>query len=213
MNGEKKIKHTTNGYFDLTDFPGEIWKSVEGYEGIYEVSNFGRIKSLERKVWNYTKKPRILRPTDNGHSYKCVSMSDENGNKKKHVYIHILVAKAFIPNPRGCSQVNHKDFDKENNCVDNLEWVTDKENKMHYRASSYCRRVEENKNKKLIYKTLCRIKELRDPVLHRYASGMSIREICDDIPGVGPDTVSAIIELFDGWGLGTEYDKRLKIRG
>ena len=209
MNGQKNHKHTASFNYDLTDMAGEIWKDVDGYEGIYMVSNKGRVKSLERRVWNYTKRSRILHPVDNGHSYLSVSMSGENGKRQKHVYIHILVAKAFIPNPRKCEQVNHKDFDKANNCVENLEWVTSKENKLHYRESAYCRRVEENKDIKLLHKTAKRLKELRDPVLTRYASGMSVEDIHNELSGVGVETIRLIIELFDGWGLGTKFDDRL----
>lgn len=210
MNGEKKIKPTRSSNFDLTDLPGEVWKEIEGYDGLYFVSNKGRVKSIPKKVWNYIKPARIMAVYDNGHSYLSVSLTDKNGKKSKHVYVHILVAKAFIPNPRGCEQVNHKDFNKSNNCVENLEWVTSKENKMHYRESAYCRRVEEKKNTKLFIKTTKRLKELRDPVLTRYASGMTIGEIHKDLDGVGIDSIRAIIDLFDGWSLGTKLDDRLK---
>lgn len=209
MDGEKKTKPSIKADYNVADLPDEVWKDVVGYEGIYMVSNKGRVKSMPRKVWNYNKPARMLKPHNNGHGYYSVGMS--NGEKKnKHVYIHILVAQAFIPNPRGCSQVNHKDFDKSNNCVENLEWVTSKENKMHYRQSLYYQRVEEKRNKKLFYRTIERIRELRDPVLKRYAQGMSTREIHEDMPGVGIDTISAILELFDGWSLGTKIDDRLK---
>lgn len=206
MDGQKKPKPTQSGNYDLTDIPGEVWKDIEGYEGLYMVSNKGRIKSLERRVWNYTKRARIMRTCDNGHSYLSVGLTDKEKKKHKHVYVHILVATAFIPNPRGCKEVNHKDFDKSNNCAENLEWVTRQENVLHYRQSAYERRVEEKKNAKLFVKSVKRLRELRDPVLSRYASGMTMREIHEDLPGVGIDSIRAIIDLFDGWSLGTKYD-------
>jgi len=210
MDGEKKIKNTRSSNYNLTDLPGEIWKDIDGYEGLYLVSNKGRIKSTPKKVWNYTKPARIMSTHDNGHSYMNVCLTDKEGKRSKHVYVHILVAKAFIPNPRGCKQVNHKDFNKKNNCVENLEWVTDKENKMHYRESAYARRVQEAKEKKLLHKCLNRIRELRDPVLTMYAAGLTVNEIHDKLDGVGIETIYSIIELFDGWSLGTKIDDRLK---
>lgn len=210
MDGEKKIKHTRSSNYDLSDLPGEIWKDVAGYEGLYLVSNKGRIKSVPKKVWNYIKPARIMSMHDNGHSYMSVGLTDKDGKKSKHVYVHILVAKAFIPNPRGCDQVNHKDFNKKNNCVENLEWVTGKENKMHYRQSAYARRVEDAKNRKLLNKCIKRLRELRDPVLNMYASGLSVNEIHDKLDGVGIETIYSIIDLFDGWSLGTKIDDRLK---
>lgn len=105
----------------------EIWKPVVGFEGLYEVSNLGNVKSIERngtvKGGKYMSK--IL---DNYGYYMC-----KLRNKKivKIPKIHRLVAQAFIPNPENKPQVNHKDGNKLNNCVDNLEWVTPRENILH----------------------------------------------------------------------------------
>lgn len=111
----------------------EIWKDIEGYEGLYQVSNMGRVKSLSRMKWSgrgYFKTPeKILkaRPFKNGYLY--VNLWKDG--KMKHYTIHRLVSQAFIPNPNNLPQVNHIDENKENNCVDNLEWVTCKENLNH----------------------------------------------------------------------------------
>lgn len=104
----------------------EIWKDIVGYEGLYSVSNLGRVKSLKRllndgRLW----KERILKPETN-HGYLRVRLCDNNG--KKHKRVHILVAEAFIPNPNDYPYVNHKDENKSNNRVDNLEWCTAKYN-------------------------------------------------------------------------------------
>ena len=99
----------------------EIWKDIEGYEGLYQISNLGRVKSLNRN------KVMTLRVKRNG--YKEVSLSKDN--TKKHYLVHRLVAQAFIPNTGNKPTVNHIDEDKTNNNVDNLEWATMKEQNNH----------------------------------------------------------------------------------
>ena len=96
----------------------EIWKDIEGYEGLYQVSNLGRV--LGRKGY-------ILKPQKRQHGYLCVDLYKEN-NPKKRESIHRLVANAFIPNPKGYSEVNHKDECKQNNYVSNLEWTSHAQN-------------------------------------------------------------------------------------
>ena len=110
----------------------EVWKDIKGYEGIYQVSNLGRIKSLEHTVRSNkcggvrTIAEAILHPTDNGHGYKIIGL--RNKGHRKNYYIHRLVATAFIPNPKQLEYINHIDYDRENNSVDNLEWCTQKDN-------------------------------------------------------------------------------------
>lgn len=101
----------------------EIWKEIEGYEGLYEVSNLGRVKSLGN---NKSRKEKVLKPGNNGRGYIQVYLH-KNGQKEK-LFVHRLVAQAFIPNTQNLPEVNHKDEDKTNNCVDNLEWVSSREN-------------------------------------------------------------------------------------
>ena len=104
----------------------EIWKAIKDYEGKYEVSNLGRVKSLERTSrLNRKIKERILAPREHTGGYLRVQLS------RKDFYIHRLVAEAFIPNPENKSQVNHIDGNKRNNHVDNLEWNTPLENNLH----------------------------------------------------------------------------------
>lgn len=101
----------------------EIWKDIQGYENLYQVSSMGRVKSLNYKR---TGKERILNPQKDKNNYLKVSLSKEE--KIKQYFVHRLVAQAFIPNPDNLPQVNHKDENPNNNCVDNLEWCTQKYN-------------------------------------------------------------------------------------
>lgn len=112
----------------------EEWKDVEGYEGLYQVSNEGRVKSLEKRVpgkcgCSQVKRERILKVTVNSGGYPHCDVY-KNG-KHETVSVHRLVADAFISNPDNLPCVNHKDGDKTNNNVSNLEWVTYKENTAH----------------------------------------------------------------------------------
>lgn len=97
----------------------EIWKDIKGYEGLYQVSNYGRIKS-------FIKDEKILSFCDNGNGYLYITLR-KNGIRKNY-YIHRLVATYFLENPFNKNVVNHKDFNIKNNNADNLEWVTQYEN-------------------------------------------------------------------------------------
>ena len=109
----------------------EIWKDIEGYEGLYEVSSYGRVRSLGQFVnHNYGgyayRKGRILKPGLGSKKYLSVTLS-KNGIQKQYS-VHRLVAQAFIPNINNLPIINHKDENKLNNCVDNLEWCDYKYN-------------------------------------------------------------------------------------
>lgn len=112
----------------------EIWKDIKGYEGKYQISNLGRVKSLLEWCGNIHKgkwinNSKIITPTGNGYGYLIIGL--RRNQKKKNYYIHRLVAEAFIPNPNNLPVVNHKDYNKENNKVDNLEWCSQKDNIKH----------------------------------------------------------------------------------
>lgn len=112
----------------------ESWKNVKGYEGFYKVSNLGRVKRIESFRKNggsgYIQPEKVLSPVSRGKSgYICVHLS-KNG-KSKNIDIHRLVAIAFLENLENKSQVNHKNGNKEDNTVENLEWVTPSENILH----------------------------------------------------------------------------------
>ena len=91
----------------------EIWKDIKGYEGQYQVSNLGNVKSLKRN--------KVMSPIVRRHGYFGVQLYDGKG-KQKTYSIHRLVAQTFIDNPNNYAEVNHKDENKANNRVENLEW-------------------------------------------------------------------------------------------
>lgn len=104
----------------------EIWKDIKGYEGLYQVSNTGKIKSLK---FNHSNKEKIIKGNKENLGYLVVTLY-KDGNRK-NFKIHRLVAEAFISNPKSLPQVNHIDGNKQNNRIDNLEWCTAKENTIH----------------------------------------------------------------------------------
>ena len=111
----------------------EIWKDIKGYEGKYQVSSFGRVRSLDHIARrerdghrnDIPVKGRLLEPRTKRKGYQQVRLSH------KDFQVHRLVAEAFIPNPQNLPQVNHIDEDKTNNRADNLEWCNNKQNSDH----------------------------------------------------------------------------------
>lgn len=104
----------------------EIWRDIKGYEGLYQVSNLGNVKSLCYNKTKISKLLRIYKNSNNDSGYYRTSLN-KNGIRK-HFYVHRLVGEAFIPNPNNLPCVNHIDEDKSNNCVENLEWCSIKYN-------------------------------------------------------------------------------------
>lgn len=100
----------------------EIWAAIKGREGKYSVSSLGRIRNERTGKVSYGR--------ETGHGYKKVTFWENNTNCGT-AYIHRLVADAFLVKPIGCTEVNHKDGNRANNCLDNLEWVTSSGNTDH----------------------------------------------------------------------------------
>ena len=105
----------------------EIWKPIKDYEKLYEISNYGNVKSiLFRNNIIQKEQNKILKQNTNDFGYLVVQLRKDG--KKKSYYVHRLVAEAFIENPNNFTEINHKDFDKTNNKAENLEWCSRKYN-------------------------------------------------------------------------------------
>jgi hypothetical protein len=127
----------------------EEWKAIDGYKNIYEISNFGRVKSLARySIQNHWLEERILNQCDNGNGYMYVDLYNSLGKRNKYA-VHRLVAKAFVNNPNNLPQINHKDENTFNNRFDNLEWCTQKYNNSYgnHSIKSNLSRIGKNKGK------------------------------------------------------------------
>lgn len=112
----------------------EVWQNIEGYEGIYRISNFGRVLSVGRviyfaKVSKLQSYDRIRKPTLAGAGYHALCLCKNGVNKRQ--YVHRLVAMAFIPNPNNYKTVNHKNGIKTDNRAENLEWLSQSDNHRH----------------------------------------------------------------------------------
>lgn len=137
----------------------EVWRSVVGYMDLYEVSNLGRVRSLDRIQYNpvaathQTLHPgHIMRGRVSNNGYRTVGLRDING-KRKTYSVHRLVAQAFIQNPDNLPFVNHKNYNKLDNRVENLEWCTEYDN-VHYGRADEIRQLNQPKRKAVRQYTL-----------------------------------------------------------
>ena len=129
------FKHETMGNQQLLN---EVWKDISNYEGCYQVSNYGRIKSVKRIVKSprgvRTVNERILKLSIDKYGYKTLVLHKEGHKNDKHFTVHRIVALHFVNNPNNYPCVNHKDENKINNFYENLEWCTvDYNNKYNQR--------------------------------------------------------------------------------
>lgn len=168
-----------------------IWKPVVSFEGLYSISEYGDVKSLEREIDrgdkpNYIRKERVLKTPLDRYGYKKVVLS--KSKKKTHSTVHRQVALAFIPNPDNLPEVNHKDGNKLNNYWKNLEWCTTEYNLKHAHENNL---VDHSKNSgencyitNLTNKT---VKEIRE----KMANGARNKDIGKEY-NLGRSTVSRI---------------------
>lgn len=168
----------------------EVWKPVLGYEGVYEVSNLGRVRSLDRQVanrWGTTRSvPGTIRTIAvKREGYCFVNLFCKQ--RAKPMYVHRLVALAFLPNPEGLPQVNHLDGDKSNNRVDNLEWCDASQNCQHAVDQQLYESVrgEDSPSSKLTESDVIRIRQL-------HSDGMLQKDIAARF-GVGRKAITKIV--------------------
>lgn len=167
----------------------EIWKPIAGYEGLYEISSFGRVKSVERTVTRLNHllriHQRILKPGHDKDGYKQIFLSNM-GVQKMHK-VHRLVAIAFITNKNGLPMVNHKDENKANNHVSNLEWCDCKYNNSYGTAKERMIKTQRQKTgKPVIQKTMNgkfinTYRSTREAARITGIDSSSIRRVCTNI--------------------------------
>lgn len=160
----------------------EIWKDIKGYEGIYQISNHGNVKSFI--PWRGTD-TRILKTTNNGHGYLSVGL--KKNNKPKIFYVHRLVAQAFIENSLNKPEVNHKYGTKGNNYSSNLEWCTLNENRKHAVETGLVKhKGESNQMSKFSEKVILSLRK-------EFANGCITRKELSEKYGISKTHVVSII--------------------
>ena len=142
------IKCYASGMVEYLEIPPttndlEIWKDIEGFEGIYQISNKGNLKSFKKN-----KNGRILKNKNKKGWYLNIILT--NKKKKKSIKIHKLVALAFIPNPNNYPVINHINGNKQDNRVENLEWCTQKQNIIHAKQKGLWKYNKPYKCKKIL---------------------------------------------------------------
>lgn len=151
----------------------EIWKTIQDYGGLYQVSNTGKVRDLKNHIKSVYK---------NNKGYVCLSLY-YNG-KTYHPTVHRLVAKAFIPNPNNYEQVNHKDCNKENNSVENLEWCNQR-----YNYNEGMRTFQYSKNEEHYF---AKLKNSDIPIIYElYKLGFT-RATVAKIFSINPSSLEAI---------------------
>lgn len=166
-------KYNTPKWLSLNDFEGEEWREIEGFEGLYSISNYGRVKSHPRLAKTgrggvYYTKERILK-YKKSRGYDCVTM--RKNCSVKYLRVARLVGMAFIPNDNNLPQINHKDCQPHNNCVYNLEWCDAK-----YNCNYGDHKLKQSIAQKLLYKREPWRRELRSMQQKEIANRQEYKE-------------------------------------
>jgi len=172
----------------------ELWKDIKDFEGLFQISSRGSLKSLERRISCNSgyrlKKEKILTPRLDRYGYPCIFLA--RGTFRKNLKVHRLVAIAFIDNPNQEPEVNHKNLIKSDNRVDNLEWVDSETNMVHYHSSLKFKEVygayrnECNPNSKL--------RQLEIDLIRKLHSEYNIKQITlSTLFSVGASQINKIV--------------------
>lgn len=155
----------------------EEWRKVKGFEGAYEISNHGNLRSIDRVSFGKRYSGKLINKAHDRSGYLVNILSYEG--KRKTVRRHRLVAEAFIPNPEGKPEVNHIDGNKANNHVENLEWATHRENTDHAWITGLTKAPPAEKPKKVIqyYEELL-IAEYSSIEIAAHINSISAEDIC-----------------------------------
>lgn len=171
----------------------EIWKTIEGYGGRYSVSNKGNIRTNAyintHAIYGTAKhKEKYRQPLTGARGYLRTVLTDEN-KKQHYIQIHRLVASAFIPNPLNLPQVNHKDGNKKNNCLENLEWCTNEQNREHAMKMGLIKKRDQLPHAKIKSEEIPKIQMM-------LRLGNSQKKVAD-FYGVNQQTISKIARKFN----------------
>ena len=164
----------------VKDLPHEIWRDVKNYEGLYQVSNYGRVKSF------YYANGKILSGGFDTGRYSMMHII--KGKHSKTILLHKMVLGAFILNVDNKREINHKDGNKENNCVWNLEWATRKENMQHAAKMGLIRNGEDSGKAKITNEQVKFIRKVYIPRDKNFGLKALARKF-----GVGKDAMSDIV--------------------
>lgn len=173
----------------------EIWKDIAGWEGLYLVSNLGRVRSLPRTDrYGRVLGGAIMKPINIGNGYYRVRLSDKS--RRQCMFVHRLVAIAFIPNPNKYNVINHKDENPANNAADNLEWCTQKYN-INYGGRN-AKSGAKHRGEKCYF---AKLKESDVLEIRELAGGKHNKALCQELAkrfGVSAQNVRHII-VGDSW--------------
>ena len=192
----------------------EEWKDIKEYEGLYQVSNLGNVRSLDRAVKDnnrnrYQKlKGKTLKYCDNGHGYKLVFLN--KNSIRRNFYVHRLVAEAFIPNPNNYLEINHKNLDKNDNRVENLEWVTQLENKKHYHNTDFAKLSYKKISEKKRQKKLQQLNQNKERLIQGYTIENKTLQELNKETGIG---IAKISNFLKQNGIKIDYVNIKKKRG